>query len=306
MRKISVVWTLVCLLLFQGLILLGKENSKIPALVSAEWLKKNLKNPKLVLIEVSKKKYYDQGHIPGSVHGYAMEFFNYKEKNGVLYEAITEKKVLEKNLQKLGVNQDSHIILIWNGKHPKEVYNATKAYFVLSGYGIPASILNGGVWAWKKAGYPLVKEVPKVKKGNIRIEQDFRKGFLAKMDEVLKFPLRIDSRPKDFYLGKKKKKYVAKRGTIMDSINIPFTSFLNKDGTFKKAEEIKKILSKYYQLKREKKGVIFCNSGSTASIDWFVLKTFGGKTFSLYDGSLNEWAKYPKNPVEIPSQGGIK
>jgi 3-mercaptopyruvate sulfurtransferase SseA len=45
--------------------------AQAPMTVSAEWLKDNIKNPKLVLLHVGQRKEYDAGHIAGAMYVFA-------------------------------------------------------------------------------------------------------------------------------------------------------------------------------------------------------------------------------------------
>jgi thiosulfate/3-mercaptopyruvate sulfurtransferase len=43
---------------------------EIPAIVSTNWLEKNLANPRLVVLDIRKVEAYREGHIPGAVNAF--------------------------------------------------------------------------------------------------------------------------------------------------------------------------------------------------------------------------------------------
>ena len=270
-------------------------------LVSVQWLKQHRSDRNLVILDVSSKKDYDAGHIPGSIHAFVKAVFDEK-RNNVILETITDKQKVQDRLRALGLNQDSRIVLVWNGFKPLHTFASAKAYFSLYGFGIRASILDGGVPAWKKAGNPVTTDVPKHSKGNI-ILKDFDPTLIVKMEEVNKVKMLIDARPPDFFKGKRKI-FAPRFGTIPKAVNLPFTRFLDPDLTYRKPEEVRKILADH---KVADGAVLFCATGGTAAVAWFAARILAGKKVRLYDGSLNEWAAVKTNPMvmgNLPEKKG--
>ncbi|MCG8606410.1 hypothetical protein MJD09_15685, partial [bacterium] len=262
------------------------------ALVSAEWVKQHLNEKNIILLDISKQANFDQGHIMGAVNSYALKTFNPKQK-GLLYE-VGDKATVQSALRDLGVNEDSHVVIIWPDNELKTVYHAARTFFVLENYGVKVSILDGGMKAWRAAGYPTAMATKVVETGNISLG-DFDTNQLAIMTEVKKSSKLFDNRPVSFFKGSKKKKFVAKAGTIKGASNLPFNLFFNDDWTFKKKEEIESIFAKN---KATNGSIFFCNTGNLASVAWFAAEKIAGLDVKLYDGSMNEWANYAANPVE--------
>ena len=78
-------------------------------------------------------------------------------------------------------------------------------------------------------------------------------------------------------------------GHIDGSINLPFEEVLNKDKTFKSAED---ILAKFNNVKTDEQVVLSCQAGVTACILEVALLSAGhnpAKT-SMYDGSWGEYS----------------
>lgn len=264
---------------------------EIPPLVSAAWLKTHLNDKNVVVLDVSPKSDYAAGHIPGSRPAFVKEVFDEKRGN-VILETITDKARVQKSLRDLGVNRDSHVVLAWNGTKPLHTYAAAKAFFSLYGFGIKASILDGGVPAWKRDKNPVSTAVPKFGKGDI-VLGDFDRNLIVTMDEIKKVRQLIDCRPAEFFRGLKKL-FAPRAGTIPNAANLSFVTFLNPDLTFKKPDEIRAIVAKH---KVQGGAVLFCATGGTAAVAWFAARIVAGKKVRLYDGSMNEWAAVASNPV---------
>ena len=86
------------------------------------------------------------------------------------------------------------------------------------------------------------------------------------------------------------------KGHIPGAINLPFTLAIDSLGKLKKAEDLRKILTNYFEDTKEVIGM--CGSGVTAAIINLALDRIGKSDHSLYDGSWTEWGMYPTVPVE--------
>jgi len=289
MKKL-LVFSLV--LLFSTGLLFADSNKASVGLVSVQWLKKHQNDDNLVLIDISKKEPFEQGHVAGAVNNYLLKSVN-QTKGKLLYEVGDRVKV-QSVLRELGVDNNSRVILIWPGDNLKSVYHATRVFFVLSNYGVNVAILDGGMKAWQGANFPVTAEVTPVKAGYVTLK-NFHQTEIASMAEVRKSDKLIDNRPPAYYNGETKKKFVAKAGTIKGAANLPFSKFFTENWTFKSEKQVKSILSSY---KVDNSSIFFCNTGNLASVAWFAAENIAGLDVKMYDGSMNEWANYPENPVE--------
>ncbi len=62
---------LILLLLFASLF--ATTEKKVPTIVSISWIKENLNNPNLVIIDLREKSEYEKGHVKGAVNIPGME-----------------------------------------------------------------------------------------------------------------------------------------------------------------------------------------------------------------------------------------
>jgi len=87
-------------------------------------------------------------------------------------------------------------------------------------------------------------------------------------------------------------------GHIPNARNIPWSKVCNDDGTFRTADELKKIYASE-GIDGSKPVVSYCRIGERSSHTWFVLKyLLGFPNVRNYDGSWTEWGNLVGAPVE--------
>ena len=102
----------------------------------------------------------------------------------------------------------------------------------------------------------------------------------------------IDARPKKRFLGiQQEPRKNLKKGNIPGSINIPFTSLVDKKGRFLSKSVLKKRFEKQINFSFIKEIICTCGSGVTACNIIFGLNLLGVQNIKLYDGSWAEWGK---------------
>jgi 3-mercaptopyruvate sulfurtransferase SseA len=234
-------------------------------LVTSGWLKAHLKSKNLVVIEIhsgeTKIKYNDE-HIPGSVFASSVYFQkNLPSETNIPYD-IPSKDEFETLARSLGINTDSKIVIVYPGFVPKDVMCATRTFWTFDYYGISSvSILDGGLGAWKRAGY-AVDNVPVVPQaGNFIVASENHANY-ATLDQVIEYSgkagtVLLDSRMVSDYIGTTKQDFIPESGHIT-----------------------------------------YCNSGQFSTTSWFALKEIAGMNeVSSFDGSVSEWVNKGKLPL---------
>jgi thiosulfate/3-mercaptopyruvate sulfurtransferase len=169
----------------------------------------------------------------------------------------------------------------------------TLEHFGLNG---KVSFLNGGLEAWKKAGYPVTNNPTVFKKGNfvatdngLLVNKDYVQNALqTKSSEV------IDARMKRWYDGDPTGN--PRDGHITGAKNIPYPDMVDSTNSFKTAEVLTKNFTSVVPDKN-KELVVYCFIGQTASVDYLAGRSLGYK-MKLYDGSMQEWSRIPELPME--------
>ena len=265
-----------------------------PVLVSPQWLNENLKNPNLIILYTGfiVKADYDREHIEGSRFLWPEWLaFNTPEANMVSADAKAATKVL----QDLGINKNSRIIVCHKGA---DVTIAARMFLTLEHFGLKGqvSFLNGGIEAWKKAGYPVTTRTPVFKKGNYvatltgaLVDKDYVQNALRTKTSAV-----VDARLKRWYDGDPTGN--PRDGHISGALNIPYPEMIDSTNTIKPTDVLERNFTRVIP-DRKKEVVVYCFIGQTASVDYLVGRSLGYK-IKLYDGSLQEWSRIPDLPME--------
>ncbi|MCC6204319.1 MAG: sulfurtransferase [Hyphomicrobiales bacterium] len=274
-------------------------------LVDTQWLKDHLGNESLVVLDIRDKVKdqdpYAEGHVPGAISARYSDSGWRAPVNGIP-GMLPPKEDIEKLIQSLGVNKDSHVVVIPAGTNASEFGGATRVYWTFKVLGFDnVSILDGGYAAWDKAGGELTKEAS-APKGAGDFTASFRPELLAEVKEVQDAIASdtnlIDARSVAQFIGKEKTNTVQSLGTVPTSVNVNFDKFYHNDKPGFASKDEVAALTKAASVSDEKGIITFCNTGHLASIAWFGLSEVEGlKNVRLYDGSMAEWTADPSREV---------
>lgn len=265
-----------------------------PVLVSPQWLNENMKDPDLVILYTGfvVKADYDREHIEGSRFLWPEWLaYNTPEVNMISADAKKATKIL----QDLGVNKNSKIVITHRGG---DVTIAARMFLSLEHYGLKGqvSFLNGGIEAWKKAGYSVTGKPTSFNKGNfvakdngLLVDKSYVQTALERKSSEV-----VDARLKRWYDGDATG--YPRDGHISGAKNIPYPDMLDSTNTFKAAGVLEKNFTAVVPDK-QKEVVVYCFIGQTASVDYLVGRELGYK-MKLYDGSMQEWSRDEKLPME--------
>lgn len=264
-------------------------------LVTPQWLNEHNQDPKLVVLQTTFLKFeYDREHIPGS--RFLWPSWLAPDSPTGSYN-MPDAKAATDLLQQLGINKDSHIVI---AHMRNEVSPAARMFLTFENLGLrgKVSFLNGGLEAWKKEGYPVTKDVPDVKKGNIVVKPG---DLLVDKDYVLKTlnsekGVVVDARMKRFYDGEPVGN--PRDGHIKGALNIPYPDMINQTTyAFKPVDS----LAAYFKPvvpDKNKEVVTYCFIGQTASVIYMTARILGYNA-RLYDGSMQEWSRIEDLPMEV-------
>lgn len=269
-------------------------------LVDTNWVDQHKNDPKVRVAEVDydPTANYTLGHIPGSV------LIDWKaDINDPLTRNILTKQACESLLQRVGVNDDTTLVLYGDFNN----WFAAFAFWVFKYYGYKdVRLMNGGRKKWLEEDKPVTKDIPSHAKGNFKASEPDSsiRVFLRYVRDTLGSKILVDVRgPKEFtgeILAPPEypTEHAQRGGHIPGAVNIPWAQAVNEDGTFKSADELQKL----YQSKgvaADKEVISYCRIGERSSHTWFVLKyLLGYPNVKNYDGSWTEWGNMIDNPIE--------
>jgi thiosulfate/3-mercaptopyruvate sulfurtransferase len=268
-------------------------------LVSTDWLEKNLNNPKLRLIEVSVDTgVYERGHIQGAVN-----FKWHTDLVDPVKRDIASKENFEKLLRQAGINNDSTIIIYGDSNNWFAAWGA----WVFDIYGVKnVKLLDGGRKKWEAEKRPLTPLATQVAAGNIKVS-DANNNLRAKLIDVVAVANKksdtalVDIRSSDEFTGKViapagVQELAIRAGHIPGAVNVPWGQAVAEDGTFKSAEELKKIYGAV-GIDGKKPIITYCRIGERSSHTWFALSKILGYNVKNYDGSWTEYGNSVGNPI---------
>lgn len=269
-------------------------------LVSVSWLKENINNPDVVVLDATIPVVTDKSQIANSTVISGARFFDLKnvfsDTNAALPNTAPTPSQFEMGCRDLGINSDS-VIVIYDSKG---IYSSPRAWFLFKIMGHrTVSVLDGGLPEWIKNegsyGTDYVKSHPR---GNFT--SNFKHTQFINVNAILENIstgniIIIDARSENRFLGKVPEPRAGlKRGHIPNAINLPFPKLI-QDGKFLPKEALKNTFD---SLSIGSKPLVFsCGSGITACILFFAASLVLDNDLFLYDGSWSEWGEGDNYPI---------
>lgn len=277
----------------------------VEPLVSPQWLKQHLSDPAIVVLDIRSAidgggaAAYASGHIPGAVHSDYDKAGWRVTRNGVPFMLPTVAE-LEKLIGELGIDEDSHVVVVPAGVHVLDLGSAARVYWTLKVASHPrVSILDGGFAAWAANAYPVETGVKSPSPKIFTVALDKRRLVeVAEVEQIEKAggATLLDARPGSFFSGKQKAPAAKAYGHIPGALNIDSATFY--DETTNRLRPNAELAAAAASLP-DGPVVSYCNTGHWASTNWFVLsELLGRKDVKLYYGSMVEWTADVRRPVE--------
>lgn len=264
-------------------------------LVSVSWLIDNLTHPDLVILDARMAKpvagspsKLSNVQIPGARQMNLKTAFS--EPGSDLPNTIPSPQHFEQEAQKLGVNQDS-IVVVYDDKG---VYSSPRAWWLFRTMGHEkVVVLNGGLPAWIDANQPVESlSRDSVNPGNFQASFDASQVWStqdASENITTKTATLIDARSSARFKGEAPEPRAGLlSGHIPGSLNLPFGEVI-KDGKMLPKEELQKVIA---DLDPGPGPLVFsCGSGITACIILLAFEVAADNPAVLYDGSFAEWGQ---------------
>lgn len=238
---------------------------------------------------------YQLGHIPGAVYVSLEDELSDHAVVGRGRHPLPSGRNLEAAAREWGVRQDVPVVVYddWNRA------GSARAWWVLTAAGIAnIRILDGGLGAWRSAGYDLQPGPVHPRQGNVTVpHNDLHAGkrptLTAEQSGAGTVTL-LDARAPERFRGEVEPLDPV-AGHIPGAKNMPSGEVLAADGTFLGDYALRRLLSDHGIGRHDGVGV-YCGSGVTAAITIAALAATGREA-ALYPGSWSEWCSDPARAV---------
>ena len=268
-------------------------------LVSTNWLKQNLKQPDLRVLDTSwhlptenrdPVSEFALGHIPTA------RFFNIddiSDHRSALPHMVPPVEKFMSRVRALGIG-DGHQIVVYDSKG---LFSAARVWWLFRMMGhSKIAVLDGGLPKWIADGNPVDKIKPVIRDRHMTVQTQSHMvrdvTQVAHASKLLDHEI-IDARAAARFRGEAPEPRPGLRaGHIPGSKNLPFTQLLNGDHTMKTTAEMAREFQKA-GVNLSKPVITTCGSGVTAAVLSLALERMGKIDHSLYDGSWTEWGQFP-------------
>jgi thiosulfate/3-mercaptopyruvate sulfurtransferase len=276
------------------------------AVVQADWLEKNIDDPKVRIIEVSTEAgLYERGHIKN-----AFKINWYTDLVDTVKRDIVPIGKFNTLITKAGIDKDTTVVFYGD----KNNWFAAWGAWIFNQYGIEdVRLLDGGRVKWEKDARAFTTAVPTLKAGSFKatkVDRSLRANLVGDVLPVAKGIKKnvklVDIRSADEYSGKifapaGFQELAVRAGHIPGAENIAWGLNVNADGTFKTVAELKKLYADK-GIDGTKSIITYCRIGERSSLTWFVLsEILGYNDVKNYDGSWTEYGNSVGAPISNPS-----
>jgi len=271
-------------------------------LVETDWVQANLGRPGVKLVEIDvDTNAYDSGHIRGAVG------FNWRTQlQDQVGRDILGREAFEKLTGGAGISARDTVILYGDNNN----WFAANGFWLFKLYGHEdVRLMNGGRAKWQ--GEPdkeMTAERPSPTPVPYRVTET-RFDLRALLPDVLQAANSracnlVDVRSPDEFTGKViappgMNETAQRGGHIPGARSIPWGTPIAPNGTFKSADELRRIYLGQNGVDPNRPTIAYCRIGERSSHTWFVLTyLLGLENVRNYDGSWTEYGNLIGAPIE--------
>ncbi|MEM0907382.1 MAG: sulfurtransferase [Pseudomonadota bacterium] len=275
-------------------------------LVSTTWLKDNLDD--VVVLDAS-------WHMPGTGRDAHAEYLACRIKGAQRFDidviadpesslphTLPTPEGFAQAVSAVGISNTTTVVVYEESR----LFAAPRARWMFKVMGHDALILEGGLAAWREAGYPVETGEPAAPqtKGTFTAKRD--PSILADADLVAEWLARggqvADVRSPARFEGVEPEPRQGVRGGHMPgALNAHYASLLDDAGRLKGQDELRKVITQS-GLDPAQPMIASCGSGVSAAILALALERVGGHA-RVYDGSWSEWGADLSRPVVTGKAG---
>ena len=283
----------------------AKRYAHPEALVSTDWLAEHLQDPELRILECDEDVLlYEVGHIPG-----AQKLDWHQHLNDPVVRDYVDRDRFQELLRSRGIDDSTPVVFYGD----KSNWWAAYAYWVFQLFGFTnARLLDGGRAKWEAENRPMTTERPSFPPTQYEAPERSDERIRAFMQHARAHSdargCLVDVRSPQEFTGERThmpdypQEGTLRGGHIPGARNVPWARAANPDGTFKPADELRRIYETEQNLSPSDDVITYCRIGERSAHTWFVLtRLLGYPTVRNYDGSWTEWGNAVRTPIEVGS-----
>ncbi len=287
------------LLLLTGLLLVSVKvfAVSVPASVSPEWLKKNLEQQGLAIIEVSDEEDFNfNGHIPGSVSTSKTVWRDIADDGSIVHLPVD---LLAEKIRNLGVNDTDGVVLYYKGNNTDEILGAYYLYWLFHLLGhTNVGVVNEGWVGWVNTNGPVATDSKETTAGDF-VGRPILALEIAteELNKIRQYYLLVDGRPESHFAGKTRFPANPRYGRIPGSVNQPWQDYIRKteDGRFYAQQpEVPRLLARL-KIDPDTPILLTCLGGTGAAFNYAVFYAAGYRNMRMDDAALRRW-----NTLHLP------
>ena len=263
-------------------------------LTTPDELNKKLTSPKLRVIDTRQAELFAQGHIPGAVH---FDLFGISLIDTSPAPLRAFLSMISHLFEMRGVDLDTEVVFYEENSGMR----AARGLWFLEYFGHQhVSVLDGGIHAWKNAGYPVATEAVPPKGTQFKTAD--KRNLLATAEDVLnslndRRVCILDTRSDDEYMGRNIR--AARGGAVPGAVHLEWTNNLDAAGRYKPEPELREM----YQnlgVTPDREVIPYCQGGYRSAHTYLALRLIGFPRVRNYLGSWKEWGDRLDLPIEKP------
>ena len=241
-------------------------------------------------------KAWRAGHLPGSYHLHLDHDLSGPRTNQGGRHPLPTAEAFTATMRGIGLRHDMLLVACDDGSHA----GAARLWWLARYFGHRNTrVLDGGIAAWTRAGYPLDEAAPASGYGDFsaRPDDSMRIAFAGVQARRADLKL-VDARDPRRYAGLEEP-VDPRGGHIPGAWNLPWQGAMDAAGCMLDAAAQRQRWSLLAEDTRQP--VMYCGSGVTACVNLLALEIAGIHGALLYAGSWSDWCQQD-GPVATGSQ----
>lgn len=273
-----------------------------PLLVDAAWLERRIADAAarpLVILDVSKRRTYRRGHVPGAVHGYWQDTMDpYYPVYGAV---LSDRNVVGARAELLGrwnIGSDTDVVVY--GEHANR-YAAHVIWFLRYLGHERASMLDGGLAAWRAFGGEVTDDDGSLPNVESIMNPTPQAGFIIgtrELSQRIDDPsiVIVDTRTpgqRDDTLNES-----LATGHIPGAVLLPWSDLIrDRYGRLRPPGELRQLFTDA-GITPDQEIIIYGFFGVETGLAWLALELLDYPSVRVYDQGWAEWASKPELPIE--------